>query len=103
MTPKITTWTLAFGVAAVLAASHLLDGPSELETAQAQAADLAEAQAQAQHLSNLVRKCHRLRGPSAELIQIKDSDDYVCRTGEVEPTPAEILHRYANLGLGVKP
>ena len=37
------------------------------------------------------------RGPSAELIQIRGSDDYVCREREIEPTPAEVLHRYADL------
>ena len=35
---------------------------------------------------------------SAELIQIRGSEDYVCREAEIEPTPAEVLHRYAQLG-----
>jgi len=103
MTPKITTWTLAIGVAAILAASYLIDGPSELEMAQAQAADLAEAQSQAQYVSKLTRECHRLRGPSAELLQIRESGDYVCRVVEIDPVPAEILHRYASLALGARP
>ena len=94
---KFTTWTLAIGAAAILAASYLLDGPSEADLAQAQAVDLAEAQAQAQHLARLVRECHRLRGPTAELLQIRDTDNYVSRVGEIEPTPAQILHRYAEM------
>jgi hypothetical protein len=95
---KFTTWALAIGVSIILAASYLIDGPSEADLDQAQAADLADAQAQAQHIARLTRECHKLRGPSAELLQIRDTDDYVCRTGEVEPVPAEVLHRYASLG-----
>ena len=40
---KFTTWTLAIGVAVILSASYLLDGPSEIEAAQAVAADLDDA------------------------------------------------------------
>ena len=45
----------------------------------------------------MLKRCYQERGPSAELIQIAGSDDYVCREREIEPTPAEVLHRYADL------
>ena len=83
--------------AALFAAMHISSGPSAAEVQAAQAADLADAQAQAEHVAGLVRKCHLLRGPSAEMLQIRDSDDYVCRVSEIEPVPAEVLHRYASL------
>ena len=84
--------------AALFAVMHIASGPSEAEVQAAQAADLADAQAQAEHVAGLVRKCHQLRGPSAELLQIRDTDHYVCREGAIEPVPAELLHRYALLG-----
>lgn len=86
--------------AALFAAMHISSGPSAAEVQAAQAADLADAQAQAEHVAGLVRKCHLLRGPSAVLLQIRDTDHYVCREGAIEPTPAELLHRYALLGSG---
>ena len=84
--------------AALFAVMHIASGPSADEVQAAQAADLADAQAQAEHVSSLVRKCHLLRGPSAELLQIRDTDHYVCREGAIEPTPVEVMRRYALLG-----
>lgn len=86
--------------AALFAVMHIANGPSEYETQAAQAADLVDAQTQAQHVASLTRECHRLRGQSAVLLQIRDTDHYVCREGAIEPVPAELLHRYALLGSG---
>lgn len=71
-------------------------GSAEIEAAQA--ADLIDAQAQAQQLASLVRKCFKLRGPTAELLQARG--DYLCREREIEPVPPEAMHRYALLGSG---
>lgn len=87
-----------FAAAMLFAAMHIANGPSEHETQTAQAADLADAQAQVEHVAGLVRKCHLLRGPSAELLQIRDTDHYVCREGAIEPMPASVMQRYALLG-----
>ena len=76
---KFTTLALAIGAAAILSASYLLDGPSEADLAQAQAADLADAQSQAQYVSKLTRECHKLRGPNAELVMVGTNGDYACR------------------------
>lgn len=86
--------------AALFAVMHIVSGPSEAETQAVQAADLADAQALAQHEAMLVRECHRLRGPGAVLLQIRDTDSYVCREGAIEPTPASVMQRYALLGGG---
>jgi hypothetical protein len=40
-------WTIALAVAFVLSAAHLLDGPSDPDTDQAVADDVADAQKQA--------------------------------------------------------
>ncbi len=91
---------IACGLAALLGASHLLDtGPSEAELATATAADLMDAQAAAANFERDYRECQRLRGPSAELIQIEGTDHYVCREGQIQPTPAAVLQRYAALGV----
>lgn len=101
MNQTFKNWLGGIGAAAALfAVMHIASGPSEAEVQTAQAADLADAQAQAEHVAGLVRKCHLLRGPSAELLQIRDTDHYVCREGAIEPAPAELLHRYALLGGG---
>ena len=84
--------------AALFAVMHIVNGPSDADVQAAQAADLADAQAQAEHVAGLVRKCHLLRGPTAELLQIRDTDHYVCREGAIEPTPASVMQRYALLG-----
>ena len=95
---KFTTWALTAGIALAFSMSFLLDGPSDLQVAEAQAADLADAQAQARRVADLVRECHRLRGPDAVLLQIRDTDNFVCREGAIEPTPASVMQRYALLG-----
>ena len=97
---KLTTWTLAAGVAIAFSMGGLLDGPSDLQVAQAQADDLADAKARARHEAEQLQRCKSLRGPRAELLQIRDTDHYVCRDVAIEPTPAEMLHRYALLGAG---
>lgn len=66
-----------------LSSSYLLDGPSEADIERAIAADLVDAQAQAHRDAPQVR---------AELARL-DAE-------RIEPTPAEILHRYALLGAG---
>lgn len=99
MNQTFKNWLSGTALAAFLvAASHIAAGPSDLQVAEAQAADLADAQAQAQHVADLVRECHRLRGPSAVLLQIRDTDNFVCREGAIEPTPADVMHRYALMG-----
>lgn len=45
----IAKYCMAALIALTLASSHLLDGPSELDTAEATAASLRDAIAQAQH------------------------------------------------------
>ena len=101
MNQTFKNWLAGIGAAvALFAVTHIASGPSDADVQAAQAADLADAQAQAEHVAGLVRKCHLLRGPSAELLQIRDTDHYVCREGAIEPAPAELLHRYALLGGG---
>lgn len=101
MNQTFKNWLGGIGAAAALfAVMHIVNGPSDADVQAAQAADLADAQDQAEHVAGLVRKCHLLRGPSAVLLQIRDTDHYVCREGAIEPAPAELLHRYALLGGG---
>ncbi len=96
----IKNWAILIAVAGALAvAVNAPNGPGEADVASARAADLADAQARAQHLAALVRKCHKSLGPSAELMQAR-GDDYVCREGQIEPTPEVMLQRYALLGGG---
>ena len=76
---KLTTWTLAIGVAAILAASYLLDGPSDHETAQVMQADIAYAKAAARDAAILDARCKATRGPSAELVMVGTNGDYACR------------------------
>ena len=94
---KFTTWALALGAAAILSASYLLDGPSDEQIERATAADLADAKLAAQRFERDLRACKRAIGPSADLVQIERTGDYVCREMAIEPTPAEVLHRYADL------
>ena len=95
---KFTTWALAAGAALAIGGGYLLDGPSEEEVERAIAADLKAARRDELRMTLMTKRCHQERGPSAELIQIAGSDDYVCREREIEPTPAEVLHQYAKLG-----
>ena len=76
---KFTTWTLAVGVAVILAASYLLDGPSDHETAQVMQADITYAKAAARDAAVLDARCKATRGPSAELVIVGTNGDYACR------------------------
>ena len=76
---KFTTWTLAIGAAVILAASCLLDGPSDHETAQAMQADITYAKAAARDAAIIEARCKTLRGPSAELVMVGTNGDYACR------------------------
>ena len=76
---KFTTWTLAIGVAVILAASYLIDGPSDHETAQIMQADIAYAKAAARDAAILEARCKATRGPSAELVMVGTNGDYACR------------------------
>lgn len=76
---KLTTWTLALGAAVILAASYLLDGPSDHEAAQAIHADITYAKAAARDAAVLESRCKSLRGPSAELVMVGTNGDYACR------------------------
>ena len=100
----ITNWILAAaGACAFLAAGALLDGPSDEEIARAQAADFQEYKQRQQRFERDLRACKKALGPTADLIEIAGSDgDYVCREQAIEPTPAAILSRYADLA-GRKP
>ena len=90
----------AAGAMAILATGALLDGPSDADIERATAADLADAKLAAQRFERDYRACKRALGPSADLVQIERTGDYVCREMAVEPTPAEVLHRYADLSGG---
>ena len=95
---KFTTWALAAGAALAIGGGYLLDGPSDEQVERAIAADLQAARRDELRMTLMTKRCHQERGPSAELIQIAGSDDYVCREREIEPTPEGVLHRYAQLG-----
>lgn len=96
---RLMNLTLALAIACALAAAGaLLDGPSEHETAQAQANDLAAAELASQRFERDLRECKRRVGPAADLIEIAGTDDFVCRDMPIEPTPAKILHGYALIG-----
>ena len=95
---RFTTGALATGAALAIGGSYLLDGPSDEQVERAIAADLKAARRDELRLSLMTKRCFQELGPAAELIQIEGSDDYVCREREIEPTPAEVLHRYYDLG-----
>lgn len=76
---KLTTWTLAIGVAVILAASYLLDGPSDHETAQSIQADITYAKAAARDVAVLDARCKATRGTAAELVMVDTNGDYACR------------------------
>ena len=97
---RFTTWALAAGAALAIGGSYLLDGQSDEQVERAIAADLQAARRDELRMTLMLKRCYQERGPSAELIQIRGSDDYVCREREIEPTPAEVLHQYAKLGGG---
>ena len=95
---KVTAWALAIGAAVIFSASYMLDGQSDEQVERAIAADLQAARRDELRMTLMLKRCHQERGPSAELVQIAGTDDYVCREREIEPTPAEVLHRYYDLG-----
>ena len=97
---RFKIWALAAGAALAIGGSYLLDGQSEEQVERAIAADLQAARRDELRMTLMLKRCYQERGPSAELIQIAGSDDYVCRAAEIEPTPAEVLHQYAKLGGG---
>ena len=76
---KFTTLALVIGSAFILAASYLLDGPSEHETAQTMQADITYAKAAARDAAVLDARCKATRGPSAELVMAGTNGDYACR------------------------
>ena len=76
---KLTTWTLAIGSAVILAASYLIDGPSDHETAQIMQADITYAKAAARDAAILEGRCKATRGPAAELVMVGTNGDYACR------------------------
>lgn len=95
---KFTTWALALGAALAIGGSYLLDGQSDEQVERAIAADLQAARRDELRMTLMLKRCYQERGPSAELIQIAGSDDYVCRAAEIEPTPADVMQRYALMG-----
>ena len=97
---RFKIWALAAGAALAIGGSYLLDGPSDEQVERAIAADLQAARRDELRMTLMTKACFKAKGPAAELVQIAGSDDYVCREREIEPTPAEVLHRYAKLGGG---
>lgn len=78
MNQTFKNWLAGIGAAvALFAVTHIASGPSDADVQAAQAADLADAQAE--HVAGLVRKCHLLRGPTAELVMVGTNGDYACR------------------------
>lgn len=91
MMSKVITWALAASLAAVLLAGTIRREPTEAHVEQ-RVADEVTAQ-----FERALRSCKQMLGPTADLIRIEGRDDYVCREMPIEPTPAEIMHRYAEL------
>ena len=88
---------VAAAVVGLLALGAFMDGVSEEQVERAIAADLKAARRDELRLSLMTKRCFQERGPSAELVQIAGSDDYVCREREIEPTPEHVLQRVAML------
>lgn len=96
---RLMNLTLALAIGcAIVAAGALLDGPSDIDAAQVLADDMDAAELASQRFERDLRECKRRVGPAADLIQISDTDHYVCRDMPIEPTPAKILHGYALMG-----
>lgn len=74
-----------------VACATLLPGPSEADTAQASAQDIAAAKLAAQRFARDLRACKRALGPSADLVEIARSGDFVCREMPIEPTSEKTL------------
>ena len=88
---------VAAAVVGLLALGGFMDGVSDEQVERAIAADLKAARRDELRLSLMTKRCFQERGPSAELVQIAGSDDYVCRAAEIEPTPEHVLQRVAML------
>lgn len=88
---------VAAAVMGLLALGALMDGVSDEQVERAIAADLTAARRDELRMTLMTKRCFQERGPSAELIQIAGSDDYVCREREIEPTPEHVLQRVAML------
>ena len=88
---------VAAAVMGLLALGGFMDGVSDEQVERAIAADLKAARRDELRLSLMTKRCFQERGPSAELVQIAGSDDYVCREREIEPTPEHVLQRVAML------
>lgn len=84
MNMLIKNWTLALaGVCAIMAATALLDGPSEAEMARMTAADLAAATQAEQVAMRRLEACRATRGPRAEVVLAGiNGQDFVCRVTE---------------------
>lgn len=79
---KFTANLIFAGVAAMALAAGgaLLDGPSDADIAAAQAADLLQAQHQADLEALRLKRCRDLNGPRAEVVLAGiGGQDYVCR------------------------
>lgn len=88
MNNKTFTWLAAAGIGLVLAASYLLDFPSEQELAEAVALDVKDAQAQAARSAGRSTKqvaqmakaaCDRIHGDRALVMSLDDGTGFVCR------------------------
>lgn len=101
MNLKTITLTVA-AAAALTGVGALLDGPSDHETALAQQQDLTDAQRQAARFDRDLRRCKLLVGPTADLIEIQDTGDFVCRAVPVKPLTQADMQGYARLAGGAK-
>ena len=81
MNTLIKNWTLAIaGVCAIMAATALLDGPSDAELARMTAADLADAARAEQEAMRRLETCRATRGPGADVVLAGiNGQDFVCR------------------------
>ena len=77
-----TTMNMLLAAAAamtLLAAGAVLDGQSDADFERATAADMADAHATARHEAEILARCQALRGPRAEILHIRGTDNYACR------------------------
>ena len=81
MNTLIKNWTLALaGVCSIMAATALLDGPSDAELVRMTAADLADAVQAEQEAMRRLEACRATRGPGAEVVLAGvNGQDFVCR------------------------
>ena len=64
---------------AFFAIGVILDGPSASDITRMEAADLKDAKARAAHEAVLLKRCQDMRGPRAEIVHIRNTEDYACR------------------------